>query len=191
MLDAPWTHRDSPRKNIRGRLYSYVYSRTSTWCGQGRAPIQKGGYVAAQRTERREKDTYTQRQKEKVILVTPVTLSIPLWRCIRNSGDDPTSSGIPASSPLFSSLHRCTFTYSLSCSILSISLFPLRSTPVFLSSSACSLFSLFFFSLFRSVFLYKALYFPLARSLGELPPPSTTLLLLPPLAPSASFFPFP
>lgn len=57
-------HCESPRKNIRGWLYSYVYSRTSTWCSQGRAPIQKGGYVAAQRTERREKDTYTETERE-------------------------------------------------------------------------------------------------------------------------------
>lgn len=60
----PWMHCKCPRKDIRGYLYSYVYSRTSTWCSQGRALIQKGGYVAAQGSERGEEDAYTEAERE-------------------------------------------------------------------------------------------------------------------------------
>lgn len=105
------------------------------------------------------------------------------------------SSGTPpraSSSPLLTDVLSPTLFLVPSSLFFSFSLPPYSFyPPIFLSSATCSLSSLLLFSLPRDGFLYKALYFPLARSLGEPPPPSTTLLLLPPPAPSAFFFPFP
>lgn len=169
LYDDPHPLRMRRRKRLRKDTcwsYSYVYSRASTWCGQGRVPIQKGGYAVTRRRERK---------RENVILVTPVTLSIPLWRRIRNSGDDPTT--VFGDLPRASSSPRRAFT---SCLFFLLSLafslsLPHSYYPRFslsfhrtLSLSSISSFS-FFFSFF---FLYKTPYFPSVRSLSASNPPT-------------------
>lgn len=154
----------------------------STWYDQGRAPIQKGGYVAAWRSERekieRKRAREGGREEEKDILVTPVTLSIPLWRRIRNSGDDPTTVFGDSPSRLAFSSHRHAFVSSLFLfclslfprPICSILVFPFPSALFFLCYSTCSSFLSF------GVSLYKAPYFPLVYILLVNNQPSDALL---------------
>lgn len=127
--------------------------------------------------------------------MTPVTLSIPLWRRIRNSGDDPTtvfgdSPPHPSSCLLFS--RACFRIVSLSLSHVSSpsSLIPLPSpfvlSPFFSFPSLCSFFLCYsnsstssFLSLSASLYI-KHLTFPWYALLANNPPT--------PSCPTHSFF---
>lgn len=159
-------------KTPAGRILTFTRGR-ARGAAQGRAPIQKGGYAATWRRERK-------RKRENVILVTPVTLSIPLWHRIRNSGDDPTTvfGDLPRASSSRQRFYRA-------------SLFP--SFPLFLPHSFHPRFSLSFRAPFRLFFFSSFSFFSLdkALSLGALswratppdallpPPPSSFRVLLP------------
>lgn len=158
-LNAPWQCiSENPRENTCGSVVFLRLLGASTWYGQGRAPIQKGGYVAARRSEREKIKREGKRgRKRRIYSWRPLHYQFRYGRCIRNSGDDPTT--------VFGDSPR------VSPSLLTGVLLR-RPPPLVFSFSLLLQFFHLFLSLFRRVSLiYKAhLTFPWYGLLANNPP---------------------
>lgn len=170
--------RDASRKFARRHLRLVVFLRLL----EGEHVVRPGSRShserrlcsSAEKRERRETEREEEREKEsegeRFILVTPVTLSIPLWRRIRNSGDDPTTVFGDSLFFPFLPLTPCLLTGVLSPSLSSyfttLPSLPASQAsfhPVFLFSLVLSFLSSFSFSSFlsfRCSLYIKRLTFP-------------------------------